>query len=863
MSLQFQSETNNNLTSSNDSNDYDDNKLACEQGVINSPIEHEMQHSYLEYAMNVITARAIPNIRDGLKHSQRRTLYGMYKAGFTSDKPMHKSSKISGEIFGRYHPHSDIQVYDCMVRLIQPFNCNYPLIDGHGNFGSIDGDSPAAQRYTAARLSKLGEYLLKDIDKDTVPFRPNYDGTEIEPELLPARIPNILINGCVGIAVGFATSLPPHNLKDIIDATISLILNSNIDIEDLIDIVQCPDFPTGGVVHIDENTRNMYRIGRGQITLRAKTHIDESTNTIYVTEIPYQVNKSQLVEHIATLVNNYSLDNISDVSDDSSGKDICITIKVNNYGNPYVVLNNLYNMTKLQTQVYTNFVALDGNNPRIFNLKTALETFIQHRLSVVYKRTQYLLHKTIQKLNNLVAVLVAVEEVNDVVDIIKLSSNSNNAKELLLQKEFIVSQATANCINSVKKIAPQLEFKLIDNRFMYASDSIGTVLDLRLSALTSLEKTQLQVNLQQTIASAQDYQQLLYSESKRKELIIAELKDIQEKFGRPRLTAISHISTNLQEADFVLPEQIIITLSNSGYLKSQKLDSYTTQQRGGTGKICSNVNKIQDQMDYLLICNRTDTLLLFSNKGVMYWLKAYHIPFMDRQAKGKPIQNFVSIEEGERITSMLVQNDAMQTKDLIFVTRQGLIKRTSGNQLCKTRSQGLIYINLRENDEVIKVELIESISQMILVSKLGRATRFKLDQLRSTGRNTFGVRGMKLDKNDSLISGFSMTENINNKICIVVNNGKARVNALEDYPLQKRAGKGIKLLPAKTRLNIVAAIKFNKDQDAEDLLLLTKKGLLTRIKINSIPTYKGRRTIGVNVMNIQDKDTLLSAQLIS
>ncbi len=793
-------------------------------------IVKEMEDAFLEYSMSVIIARALPDLRDGLKPVHRRILYAMIEDGLTPDKPYKKSATTVGNVLGRYHPHGDTSVYDAMVRMAQDFSYRHPLIDGHGNFGSVDGDGAAAYRYTEARLSKLSLELLRDINKDTVDFEPNFDNTRKEPMVLPSRFPNILVNGTMGIAVGMATNIPPHNLGEVIDGCVAYIDKPDIEIPELMQYIKGPDFPTGATILGNSGIRKAYETGRGAITIRSKVEIDEHNgrNRIIITELPYQVNKQALQQRIGELVRDKILDGIADLHDESNLKNgIRVVVTLKKEANANVVLNNLFKHTQLQMSFGINFLMLDGKEPKTLNLKEIIVKYIDYQKTVIIRRTQFELGKAEARVHILEGLKIALDHIDEVIKTIRESETDAIAKEKLMSK-FGLDDVQADAI-----------------------------LEMRLRRLTGLERDKVEEELKELLATIEELRAILGSEAKVLEIIRKELLDIKARYGDDRRTSIDMTAIDYIEDEALIPEEnIIITLTNKGYIKRSTTDNYKMQNRGGVGVKGMSTNE-EDFVEHMINLSTHDYLLFFTNKGKVYRLKGYEIPEYGRQAKGLPIVNLLQIEKDEMVNSMVKISPNEEVKNLLFATKSGLVKRTAVSEFENIRTNGKIAISLKENDELIAVMKTNGHDMVLLGSSAGRMAKFSEEEVRIMGRTASGVRGINLDDGVTCIGAEIASED--DKIVIATEKGYGKQTNVCDYRSTKRGSKGVKALHITEKNGSIAAFKVVKAD--QDLVLITDAGMIIRIPLEQI-SLLGRVTQGIRLINLKDNHKVSTISLI-
>jgi len=794
--------------------------------IVTVGIEEEMKESYLDYAMSVIIGRALPDIRDGLKPVHRRILYGMLELGLEPGKPFKKSARIVGEVMGKYHPHGDAPIYEAIARMAQNFSLRYPLIEGQGNFGSIDGDPPAAMRYTEARLAPITMEMLADIEKETVEFVPNFDESLMEPTVLPSKIPNLLINGSSGIAVGMATNIPPHNLSEVVNALVKLIDNPEITIDELMEILPGPDFPTGGMICGREGIKNAYHTGKGIIILRGHVDIEEEKNkvNIVIKTIPFEVNKSNLVEEIANLIENGKIGGVTEVRDESDKSGIRVVLETRKGENVDIIINQLYKHTQLQTSYGIINLALVNRQPRLLNLKEMLQLFIDFRKEIVIKRTKYDLRKAEERHHILLGLIIALDNLDKVIDLIKNSKNVDEAREKLI-KTFKTTEIQANAI-----------------------------LSMPLSRLTGLEREKILKEREEVELKIKEYKEILEDPQKIKEIIKNELLSIKEKFGDERRTEIVEGIEEFEDIDLVRPEDIVVTISYEGYIKRTNLNSFRRQRRGGKGLVGAST-KEEDFIKHLLLTSTTDTILFFSDKGKVYWLKGYLIPEGSRQSKGKPIINLLKIESGEKISAVIPVKEFSKDKFLIMITKNGLVKKTSLEKYSKPRKGGIIGIDLKEGDKLIDVKLTDGNNHIILSTKYGLSIRFPEKEVRPVGRNAVGVIGIRFKKKDDEVVGCEIVkpEEKNISLLTVCKKGYGKRTLIEEYKVQHRGGKGIIDIKVGSKNGEVVGSKLVYDED--EIIITTKKGIIIRIKVSDIRNV-GRNTIGVKLMNLPPDDEI-------
>lgn len=798
--------------------------------ILKIDIKQEMQSAYIDYSMSVIVARALPDVRDGFKPVHRRVLFGMDKLGNTSDKPYKKSARIVGDVLGKYHPHGDASVYFALVRMAQPWSLRYPLVDGQGNFGSVDGDSPAAMRYTEARLSRIAEEMLRDIEKDTVDFTPNFDNTLEEPTVLPTRIPNLLVNGASGIAVGMATNMPPHNLSECIDASVALIDDRELTVEDLMQYIKAPDFPTGGIIYGFAGVKDAFETGRGRIVIRAKAEIevDSSTGreTIVVSEIPYAVNKSELIKKIADLVEEKRLEGISNINDESDRAGMRIVIEVKRDANASVILNKLFKMTDLQSSFSVNNIALVNGRPQTLNLKQLLEAFVDHRHEVVIRRTRFDLAKAEERAHILEGLIIASDHIDEVVKLIRSSRTREEAKTRLME------------------------------RFSLSEKQAQAIVDMRLGQLTGLDQDKLRNEYAEVEKMIAYYKEILADESVCMKVVKDELLEIKEKYGDERKTEIIYSSEEFNAEDFYADDEMIITISHMGYIKRTPLSEFRAQNRGGVGAKGSNTRE-EDFIEYIYPASMHNYMLFFTQKGKCYWLKVYEIPEGAKNSKGRAIQNMLNIESDDKVNAFirvkkLQDPEYNMSHNLLFCTRKGVIKKTKLEAYSRPRQNGVNAITIREDDQVIQVRLTTGDSQIIIANKNGRAIRFHESAVREMGRNATGVKGMTLDNNgDEVVGMICVNDPEKETIMVVSEQGYGKRSLIEDYRITNRGGKGVKTLNITDKTGCLVAIKCVTDEN--DLVIINKSGITLRMKVADVRVM-GRATQGVRLINLEKRN---------
>lgn len=783
-------------------------------------IGSEMKESFMDYAMSIIASRALPDVRDGLKPVHRRILYAMSELGMSPDKPHKKSARIVGEVIGKYHPHGDSAVYETMVRMAQDFSMRYMLVDGHGNFGSIDGDAAAAMRYTEARLSKIAMELLRDLNKETVDFQPNYDGEEHEPVVLPSRFPNLLVNGVSGIAVGMATNIPPHNLGEVIEGIQHLIEFPDATSMDLMTFIKGPDFPTGGYIIGREGIRSAYNTGRGSVTMRAKVNIEDHNGKarIIVYELPYQVNKARLVQSIAELVREKRIDGITDLRDESDRNGMRMVIELRRDVNPNVVLNNLYKHTAMQSNFGINMLALVNNQPQILSLKETLYHYLEHQKSVIRRRTEYELRKAEARAHILEGLRIALDHLDRVIALIRGSRTTEEARSGLMEQ------------------------------FGLSVEQAQAILDMRLQRLTGLEREKIEEEYQELMKKINEYKAILADEQLILAIISEELKEIREKYADERRSEITIGEESILDEDLIPQEDVIITISHTGYIKRLPVHTYKAQKRGGKGVIGMDT-KESDFVEHLFVSNTHHYLMFFTDKGKAYRLKAYEIPDLSRTARGTPIINLIQIEQGEKISAVIPVEDFNAAQNLFFATEQGIVKKTPLEDYSNIRKVGLIAIGLREDDKLIGVRLTDGSREIVMGTKDGMSIRFPEGDVRPMGRSATGVKGIQLSEGDVVIDMDIIDPS--SSVLIVTSKGYGKRTPVEDYRIQTRGGKGIKTLNITAKNGPVVGLKVVEDD--EDLMIITSQGTIIRMSIDGI-SEMGRNTQGVRLINIKDDD---------
>ncbi len=792
-------------------------------------IEDEMKSAYIDYSMSVIVSRALPDVRDGLKPVHRRVLFGMNEMGVRSSSSYKKSARIVGDVMGKYHPHGDSSVYDTMVRMAQEWSLRYNLVDGQGNFGSVDGDSPAAMRYTEARMQKISEELLSDIDKETVDFQLNFDDTIMEPTVLPTRVPALIINGASGIAVGMATNMPPHNLSEVIDGIMQYIDNNDITIDELIQYVKAPDFPTGGTIYGYDGVKEAFHTGKGRVVMRGKAIIENVNDRecIIVSEIPYQVNKADMIKKTADLVNDGKIEGISTIRDESDRKGMRIVYVLKRDAIPNIVLNKLYKYTPLQSSFSVNNVALVNGRPELLNLKDLIHHFVDHRHDVVVKRTNFELKKAEQRAHILEGLIIASDNIDDVIDLIKKSSNAEEARQKL-EKKYKLSEIQAKAI-----------------------------IEMRLRQLTGLEQNKLREEYDELQKTIKGYKELLDSKPKRMSLIKEELSDIKEKYGDERRSEIEYAGGDFRVEDIIPDEKVVITISHAGYIKRTPLTEYKTQHRGGVGQKATKTRD-EDFLEDLFVGTNHQYMLFFTQKGKCFWMRVFEIPEGSKNSKGRAIQNLINIEQDDRVkaficTQDLKDEDYVNNHYVIMATKMGQVKKTSLEQYSRPRSNGINAITIKEEDELLEAKLTNGNSQIMLAVKSGKAIRFEEGKTRPMGRNASGVRGIRLKDNKDEVVGMISVNDMDANILVVSENGFGKRSSLEDYRLTNRGGKGVKTISITEKTGKLVTLKSVSDND--DLMIINKSGIAIRMQVEDLRVM-GRATQGVKVISLKDGDSI-------
>ncbi|WP_426576951.1 DNA topoisomerase (ATP-hydrolyzing) subunit A [Xenorhabdus stockiae] len=841
-------------------------------------IEEELKSSYLDYAMSVIVGRALPDVRDGLKPVHRRVLFAMNVLGNDWNKPYKKSARVVGDVIGKYHPHGDTAVYDTIVRLAQPFSMRYMLVDGQGNFGSVDGDSAAAMRYTEVRMSKIAHELLADLEKETVDFVPNYDGTEQIPDVMPTRIPNLLVNGSSGIAVGMATNIPPHNLSEVIDGCLAYIDDENISIEGLMEYIPGPDFPTAAIINGRRGIQEAYRTGRGKVYIRARAEVEtdekNGRETIIVNEIPYQVNKARLIEKIAELVKDKRIEGISALRDESDKDGMRIVIEVKRDAVGEVVLNNLYSLTQLQVSFGINMVALHQGQPKLLNLKEILSAFVSHRREVVTRRTIFELRKARDRAHILEALAIALANIDPVIELIRRAPTPAEAKANLISQAWELGNVAAMLAQAGDDAARpewlEPEFGIRDGKYYLTEQQAQAILDLRLQKLTGLEHEKLLDEYRELLKVIAELMFILESPERLLEVIREELLAIKEQYNDKRRTELTENSADINIEDLINQEDVVVTLSHQGYVKYQPLSDYEAQRRGGKGKSAARI-KEEDFIERLLVANTHDTILCFSNKGKMYWLKVYQLPEASRGARGRPIVNLLPLDQDERITAILPVREYEEGLNIFMATASGVVKKTKLSEFSRPRSAGIIAVNLNEGDELIGVDLTDGSNEVMLFSAQGKVVRFleeeeetledgtvRVKGVRAMGRTATGVRGIKLAEGDKVVS--LIIPRGEGQILTVTENGYGKRTAEKEYPTKSRATQGVISIKVSERNgNVIGAIQV---EPTDQIMMITDAGTLVRTRVSEVSTV-GRNTQGVTLIRTAEDEKVVGLQRVA
>ncbi|MCV6629428.1 MAG: DNA gyrase subunit A [Flavobacteriaceae bacterium] len=792
-------------------------------------IEDEMKSAYIDYSMSVIVSRALPDVRDGLKPVHRRVLFGMHELGVRSNSSYKKSARIVGEVLGKYHPHGDTSVYDTMVRLAQEWSMRYMLVDGQGNFGSVDGDSPAAMRYTEARMRKISDDMLIDIDKETVDHQLNFDDSLKEPTVLPTRIPSLLVNGASGIAVGMATNMPPHNLTEVVNGTIAYIEDNDIEIEDLITYIKAPDFPTGGIIYGYDGVREAFKTGRGRVVMRAKASFEEvrGRECIVVTEIPYQVNKADMIKKTADLVNDKKIEGIADIRDESDRKGMRIVYMLKKDAIPNIVLNTLFKYTALQSSFSVNNIALVNGRPELLNLKEMIHHFVDHRHEVVVRRTKYELRKAEERSHILEGLIIASDNIDEVIKIIRGSANPDEARSALIER-FKLSEIQARAI-----------------------------VEMRLRQLTGLEQDKLRAEYEELQKTIEDLKDILARKERRMEIIKEELVEVKEKYGDERRSVIEYAGGDLSIEDMIPNEQVVITISHAGYIKRTPLTEYKTQNRGGVGQKASTTRN-EDFLEHLFVGTNHQYMLFFTQKGKCFWMRVYEIPEGSKASKGRAIQNLINIESDDKVKAFICTQDLkdeeyINSHYVIMATKKGRVKKTPLEQYSRPRQNGINAITVKDGDELLEAKLTTGNSEILLAIRSGKAIRFEESKTRPMGRNASGVRGITLANENDEVIGMVSVNDTNENILVVSENGYGKRSSLEDYRMTNRGGKGVKTMSITDKTGQLVAIKNVTDSD--DLMIINKSGIAIRLSVENLRVM-GRATQGVRLINIKGKDAI-------
>jgi len=803
--------------------------MAGGEKLIPINIEDEMKSAYIDYSMSVIVSRALPDVRDGLKPVHRRVLYGMHELGIRSNSAHKKSARIVGEVLGKYHPHGDTSVYDTMVRMAQEWSLRYMLVDGQGNFGSVDGDSPAAMRYTEARMRKISEDMLADIDKDTVDHQLNFDDSLKEPTVLPTRVPGLLINGASGIAVGMATNMPPHNLSEVVDGITAYIDNNDIDIDGLMEHVKAPDFPTGGTIYGYDGVREAFKTGRGRIVMRGKATIEEvrGRECIIVTEIPYQVNKADMIKKTADMINDKKIDGISAIRDESDRKGMRIVYVLKRDAIPNIVLNTLYKYTALQSSFSVNNIALVNGRPQMLNLKDMIHHFVDHRHEVVVRRTKYELKKAEERAHILEGLIIASDNIDEVIALIRSSANADEARSKLIER-FKLSEIQARAI-----------------------------VEMRLRQLTGLEQDKLRAEYDELMKTIEDLKDILDKESRRMEIIKNELLEIKRKYGDERRSVIEYAGGDVSITDLIPDEKVVITISHAGYIKRTSLNEYKTQNRGGVGQKASTTRN-EDFLEHLFVGTNHQYMLFFTQKGKCFWMRVFEIPEGSKTSKGRAIQNLINISQDDKVKAFVCTNDLkdeeyINSHYIIMATKKGQVKKTSLEQYSRPRTNGINAITIREDDELLEAKLTTGDSQVVLAVKSGKAIRFEESKTRPMGRNASGVRGIRLANEQDEVVGMVSVNDQESNILVVSENGYGKRSSLDDYRITNRGGKGVKTISITDKTGELVAIKNVTDED--DLMIINKSGIAIRMEVESLRVM-GRATQGVKLINLKGDDSI-------
>jgi len=811
--------------------------MSIGEKIIAVNIEEEMKTKYIDYSMSVIVSRALPDVRDGLKPVHRRVLYGMHELGIKSTTPYKKSARIVGEVLGKFHPHGDTSVYDAMVRMAQDWSLRYMMVDGQGNFGSIDGDNPAAMRYTEARMRKTSEDMLMDIDKDTIDWELNFDDTLKEPSVLPARLPNLLLNGTTGIAVGMATNMPPHNLSEVVDGVIAYIKKrGNIEINELVEHIKAPDFPTGGTIYGYDGVKSAFETGRGRVVVRGKVRFEETgqREQIIVEEIPYMVNKSSMIKQTADLVNNKKLDGIADIRDESDRNGMRIVYDLKRDAIPNIVLNKLYKFTSLQSSFSVNNVALVKGKPQLLNLKQLIQLFVAHRHEVLIRKTKYELKQAEKRAHILEGLIIAINNLDEVIKLIRSSRTPEDAKNGLI------------------------------NNFGLTEIQAKAILDLRLQKLTGLEMDKIKSEHEEIMLKIKKFNEILQNEDLRLSMLVDDLQEVKDKYGDERRTNIEYSSSEVSMEDMIPNEEVLITISHLGYIKRTSLSEYRTQGRGGVGSRGATTRD-EDFVEEMIMANNHDYMLFFTEKGKCFWLKVYEIPEGSKTSKGRAIQNMINIPKEDKVmayinTKDLKDEEYINSNYIVMCTKKGVIKKTSLEKYSRPRTNGINAITIREGDQLLEAKMTNGNSQIMMAVKSGKSIRFPEEKVRSMGRTAAGVRGIRLSNSEDEVIGMVCVNDLNSTVLVVSENGYGKRSAVEDYRITNRGGKGVKTINVTEKTGNLIALK--NVNDSEDLMVINQSGITIRIGIDTLRVM-GRATQGVKVIRLKDEDKIASVAKVS
>jgi DNA gyrase subunit A len=804
--------------------------MADGEKIIKISLDEEMRSAYIDYSMSVIVSRALPDVRDGFKPVHRRVLYGMQDLGVFSNRPYKKSARIVGDVLGKYHPHGDSSVYDTMVRMAQPWSLRYPLVDGQGNFGSVDGDSPAAMRYTESRLQKIAEEMLEDLDKETVDFQPNFDDSLTEPTVLPTKIPNLLVNGASGIAVGMATNMPPHNLTEVVQGIVAFIDNRDIEIAELMQYIKAPDFPTGGIIYGYEGVKEAFETGRGRVVVRAKAsfeEIREGKEAIIITEIPYQVNKAEMIKKTAELVNDKKIDGITDIRDESDRDGMRIVYELRRDAIPNVVLNKLFKYTALQTSFSVNNIALVGGRPMMLNLKEMIHHFVEHRHDVVIRRTKFELRKAEERAHILEGLIIASDNIDEVIKIIRASKSPDEARESLMTR-----------------------FKLSDLQSR-------AIVEMRLRQLTGLEQDKLRAEYQDLLARIADLKDILSSETRRMQIIKDELIYVKDKYGDARRSVIEYAANEMKIEDLIPDEQVVVTISHAGYIKRTSLSEYRVQSRGGVGSKGS-ATRDKDFLEHLFVATNHNWLLIFTEKGKCFWMRVFEVPEGAKNTKGRALQNLINIEPDDSIKAFINAGDIkneeyLKGKFIIMCTKKGTIKKTKLEAYSRPRTNGINAINVKDGDVLLEAKLTNGTNEIMMALRSGKAIRFNELKVRSMGRTASGVRGVRLKDESDEVIGMICVENEAHHVLVVTEKGNGKRSLVGDYRITNRGGKGVKTVNVTEKTGALISIKDVNDDD--DLMIITKNGITIRMHVDSLRVM-GRATQGVKLISLRGDDEI-------